>query len=234
MRVEVLKSGWNKGKLVTSVYIEASACNGSDVTLNPHSTFRPLAGEPNPFGDHPRGVPYHAELPLDHFDSERTLADRVLERLEPWFHIRREVVGPHCSGRELRIDAIIRPKGAAAWRNPAVSLGVEFKIPKGGLNAYTGWIAQAVSYTHVDWPDCGRLVVLTCPGAATWLDARATTESHEMLIAKRLSGQLGIGELVLRWAYGLTILLNGEHIWSERYGVARGRTWGLAPKLGHR
>lgn len=79
-------------------------------------------------------------------------------------------------------------------------------------------------------------MILTCPGAASWLDSPeiGSPSAHNALIAKRLMGQLDVGELVLRWGYGLTILVNGEHIWSERYGVARGRTWSLKVRSGNR
>jgi hypothetical protein len=196
--------------------------------------FRSLAGEPDPFGEHPRGQKYHAELPLHGFGSEREMAVRVLERLAPWFHIQREVTGRHCSGRVLRIDAIIRPRDQRMWKDPEVAFGVEFKVPDGSLNSYTGWIAQAADYTHVDWPGHGRLIVLTCPGAAAWLDSWIDPDAREVMIAKRLTGQLGVGELVLRWAYGLTVLVNGEHVWSERHGLSKGKTWGLKPKSGNR
>lgn len=210
-------------------------------------SFRPLAGEPSPFEPCPPSEYFPWEAPLDNFQSERELADRVLERLEPWFLIQREVRGVHCSGKRLRVDAMIRPRDADRWRDPDVAFGVEFKLPRpdAGTYAYTGWVAQAVSYTHVDWQGYGRRVILTCPGASAWLDkppGHATdfrrdlpveyNREHE--IAKRLMGQLDVGELVLRWGHGLSILVNGERMWSERRGVGRGRTWRLRPRSGSR
>ncbi|GAA1579578.1 hypothetical protein GCM10009789_36660 [Kribbella sancticallisti] len=179
-----------------------------------------------------------AEFPLDTFGSEAELAQRVLDRLAPWFLIETEVRGTHCSGRNLRIDAVLRPRDAqTTWRNPDVAFGVEFKLPRrgAGLNAYAGWIAQAVSYTHVDWQGYGRRIILTCPGAASWLDRFGNDEHRrDLLIAKRLTGQLGIGELVLRWGHGLSILVNGERVWSERSGVSKGKYWSLEPRSGSR
>lgn len=67
-------------------------------------SFRPLAVELNPFGAHPRGELFRAGLPLTRFGSERVKVNRVLQRLEPSFDIRREVT-VHCSGPRLRIDA---------------------------------------------------------------------------------------------------------------------------------
>jgi hypothetical protein len=192
--------------------------------------FRPLAGEPNPFGDPPRGQPYLAELPLSKFRSEAELAERVAERLDPWFEVKREVWGTHCSGRRHRVDAMIRPRDSGRWKNPDVAFGIEFKIPKDGVNAWTRWLAQAVSYTHTDWDGYGRRRILTCPGVTSWLDEDPSGSNpgrRDAFMAKRISGQLGVGELVLRWHYGLTILVNGEHIWSERYKVRRGQHWAL-------
>lgn len=202
------------------------------------SGFHPLAGEPNPFGERPRGRPTHWEIPLVDFASERDLADRVLARLAPWFFIDREISGLHCSGRRLRIDAMLRPRQPEAWRDPYVAIGVEFKRPGDSTRDYTGWISQAVSYTHVDWDGYGRRIVLTCPGAASWLDTDRSvidpTDRRDVFVAKKLTGQLGVGELVLRWGHGLTILLNGDRIWSERDGLSRGQHWGLSVRSGSR
>ncbi|MFF4198263.1 hypothetical protein [Nonomuraea sp. NPDC001831] len=176
---------------------------------------------------------------MNNFASERELVDRVLERMQPWFHVQREVVGTSCSGRRLRVDAMLRPRDVAQWRNRDVAFGVEFKLPDryAGLNVYTRWLAQAVDYTHVHWDGYGRRIVLTCPGVTSYLkdylparDGRAS----EVLVVKRVAGQLGVGELVLQWGYGLTILVNGERIWSERAGVHNGRYWDLTPREGSR
>ncbi|MEV0197395.1 hypothetical protein [Nonomuraea sp. NPDC050691] len=205
------------------------------------AAFRPLAGEPNPFAELPRGAApgsYKVEYRLDGFTSEQELAARVLERLEPWFVIGREVVGRHCSGARLRIDAMLRPRDASSWRDPDVAFGVEFKAPRrdANLGTYTGWIAQAVDYTHVDWDGFGRRIILTCPGVNALLGAFQGTRDGDgdLLVAKRLMGQLGVGELVLRWAYGLTILVNGERIWSERDGLGAGRRWSMNLRAGSR
>jgi hypothetical protein len=137
----------------------------------------------------------------------------------------------------LRIDALIRPRDTDLWKDPDVAFGIEFKLRDqgDGVNAYTRWLAQAVSYTHTDWDGYGRRRILTCPGVTSWLDydpsaPAGNPERRDAFMAKRVSGQLGVGELVLRWGYGLTILVNGEHVWSERYKVVKGRHWSL--KLG--
>ncbi|MET8384284.1 hypothetical protein ABZV14_14915 [Streptosporangium canum] len=205
------------------------------------SGFRPLAGEPNPFEDLPDRSPmgsYAREYPLDGFATERELADRVLERLEPWFVVRREVYGTHCFGARLRIDAMLRPRDAHAWRNPDVAFGVEFKVPRlaDGLKTYAKWVAQAVDYTYVDWDGYGRRIVLTCPGVIAAMGGYQGTRDGDgdLLVAKRLMGQLGVGELVLRWGYGLTVLVNDGRVWSERGGVGCGKHWNLNIRSGSR
>ncbi|WP_204289144.1 hypothetical protein [Microbispora amethystogenes] len=208
--------------------------------------FRPLAGEPNPFAELPRGAgpgSYEAELPLNGFSSEKELADRVLERLEPWFWVDQEVSGTHCTGVRLRIDAMIWPRDFSQWKAPDVAFGIEFKAVRTGrtlydpgLNAYTRWVAQAADYTHTNWDGYGRRLILCCPGVVSALKGYAGTRDArgDLLVAKRLMGQLGVGELVLRWGQGLTILFNGERVWSERGGVSKGKYWSLRARSGSR
>ncbi|GAB3329170.1 hypothetical protein GCM10027452_01400 [Micromonospora halotolerans] len=202
------------------------------------AAFRPLAGEPDPVGPLVSSAGHPYKVPLNNFTSETELAEAVLDRLRPAFHIRREWPGRHCSGRQARIDAIIRPRDLTPWRDDVVTFGVEFKLPpaQAGTNAYTGWLARPVDYTHVDWKGLGRLRILTCPGPTLWLDRiqQYSQADSTVSLARRLSGQLGVGELVLRWTHGLTIAFNGEQVWSDRYGVVRGRTWTMAPRVGSR
>lgn len=200
--------------------------------------FKSLAGEPDPRGGPQPGQAYAAELPLNNFGSEAELAKRVLERLDEHFVIVQEVGGTHCLGRRMRADAVIIPRNWQEWKNPNIAFGVEFKLPDGSIRSYTKWLAQTVDYTHVDWDDFGHLVMLTCPGVAAGLcrdqgDGDPDT-IREVKFAKRIIGQLNVGELVVRWRYGLTILINNDHVWSERSGVVRGGQWPLNVKSGSR
>ncbi|MEU5908421.1 hypothetical protein ABZ780_29105 [Micromonospora sp. NPDC047467] len=152
--------------------------------------------------------------------------------------IHRERRGTDCSGRQARIDAVIQGHDSTAWKDDDVTFGLEFKLPgrDSGIKGYTKWIAQAADYTHVDWDGFGRLPILTCPGPAAWLDRLQQHPSEDPLagLARRLTGQLGLGEVQLRWHHGLTIIMNGEQFWSERYGVRRGRIWSTKLKVGSR
>lgn len=178
--------------------------------------------------------------PLPDFANEAGLADWVLSRLDPWFIVEREVVGSHCAGRRLRIDAVLRPRDSSGWKDDAPAFGVEFKVPgvaKGwGTKDVAGWIAQAVDYTHTDWAGYGRLRVFTCPSYLT--PVYGIDVSARYFLA-HLLGQFGVGELCLietgRGHEGLALLMHGYHIlWSELRGVAQARYWSLRPRSGSR
>lgn len=86
------------------------------------------------------------------FGSETELAEWALGQLDPYFTIHPQVQGVHCSGRRMRIDAILRPRDASGWTDPDPAFGVEFKNPVtlDSTKAYTKWAAQAVDYTHTE------------------------------------------------------------------------------------
>lgn len=201
--------------------------------------FRPLSGEPSPFEQPPRGMPWQTVLDYPEMATEAELAERVLERLDPWFQISREVPGQHWTGRTLKVDAILRPRNPRDWKNPDAALGLEFKrVTPGARNVSikttTGFAAQAIDYTQTDWQGFGRIPVFTCPGVRQWID-RHSDESHYAATAfTHLLAQFGVGELLLYWGWGLTFLLNGSPIWSERKGVIHGKTWTLKPRTGSR
>jgi len=116
-------------------------------------------------------------------------------------------------------------------RNPAVAFGIEFKILDTVSTAIPDG-SRSHRYTHVDWSTTVGASFLTCPGAASWLgtNPERPERRQDIVIAKRLSAQLGVGELVLRWHYGLTILVNGEQHMVRTSRVGRGRHWTLNPK----
>jgi hypothetical protein len=211
--------------------------------------FIPLAGEPNPFAaDIPRPSYRHIwKTPLDFVghQDEADLTRRVLARLDPWFFIEEQVPGAHCSGKNLRIDAIVRPRQPEQWHNPNVALGLEFKtfnsvISEVSTHDITGLTAQAIDYTHVDWQGYGRIPIFTCPGALRWLNPGTPGEDDEenfdyaAFMYRHLFGQLGIGELLMYWGKGLTFQLNTHPVWTERNGPIYGKHWGLKARAGSR
>lgn len=174
-------------------------------------------------------------VPLPVFPDEAAFADAACERLSRWFHVDREVPGRHCSGRSLRIDAVISPIDPAGWRDAHPCFGVEFKIAGQrtfDTRNFTGWAAQAVDYTHVEWQRYGRLHVLVCPGLTSHLDTYG--EPATRLLSKML-WQLGVGELQPIRHHGWAIIAQARHIlWSQNAGVKEGARWSVDRRAGHR
>ena len=166
--------------------------------------------------------------------SEADLAGAALGELDPYFTAEPEVLGTHCSGKRLRLDAVLRPRDPSGWRDPSPAFGVEFKNAYAGSHdtrRFTSWAAQAVDYAHTEWVGYGPLTIFACPA----ISARFTGPGHwgegAGWLMVRVLGQLGIGELG-ETAYGWTLRLNGENLWSERKGVHR--KWRLIRKVGSR
>ncbi|MFF0729294.1 hypothetical protein [Streptomyces sp. NPDC004134] len=205
------------------------------------AAFQPIAGEPSPFVPSP-GYPLSGQqVPLAGFADEATLAEAVLRRLAPWFHIQREVTGMHPTGRPCRIDAVLRPRDAHMWKNRQVALGVEFKsweshVGNASRKDRIGWVAQSIDYSMADWNGYGRLPVFMCPDP--FVRSRNPGEVPMDEVGEFIDGLLGqynVGFLTLFNGVGLTLFLYGSNtIWSERHGVAHGKNWTLAPRSGHR
>ncbi|MEV7638538.1 hypothetical protein AB0O32_01290 [Streptomyces rubiginosohelvolus] len=201
--------------------------------------FKPLASEPSPFGPSPGYPTASQQVPLAHFHNEATLTEGVLRRLEPWFHIEREISGKHPTGRPCRIDAVLKPRDAPAWKNPDVALGVEFKswfphVINSSRKDTTGWVAQTIDYSMTDWTGYGRLPIFMCPDPfmrsrdVTGMDA--TNQFVDGLL-----GKFNVGYMALFNGVGLTMLMHGNNtVWSERYGVSHGRKWTLRSRTGNR
>jgi hypothetical protein len=165
------------------------------------------------------------------FGTEAELASLVLADLAEVFTIQREVPGIHCSGKRLRLDAVLRPRDASSWCDPEPTFGVEFKNvrPGHGTRGFTTWAAQAVDYAHTAWDGSGPLTIFTCPPITEGI-ARGGIDHNDWLMA-HLLGQMSVGELG-RTRHGWTLRLCGDNIWSERHGVHR--KWSLIPKIGSR
>jgi hypothetical protein len=164
------------------------------------------------------------------FHSEADPAEWVCQQLDPFFMIRRQVRGAHCSGRRLRIDAIMRPRDRSGWTDPDPAFGVEFKNPAAatGTKSYTQWAAQAVDYTHTDWEGYGRLLIATRPPVTERVLGGVSAE----WLLVRVLGQLGVGELGISPAQGWTLRLSGNRVWSQNSGPRL--RWSIKPKQGSR
>lgn len=107
----------------------------------------------------------------------------------------------------------------------------------GDSKDFTGWAAQAINYTHVDWDGYGRLLIFTCPSPVRHFDKIEPQHDgiNAAFVMSRLLWQLGVGELAPLERDGWTLLGQGNHVlWSQTRGVHEGRTWSLVPKVGSR
>jgi hypothetical protein len=166
------------------------------------------------------------------FPNEAELANHVLAELDEFFMIEREVHGAHCSGRRLRLDAVLRPREVWGVHDPHPALGVEFKNvrPSMGLAGFTRWAAQAMDYAHTSWDGYDAMMIFTCPPVTGGLAGLAAAEGWLMA---HLLGQVGVGELGKTRNNGWTLRLSGENVWTQRYGPRRSG-WHLTPKAGSR
>lgn len=155
--------------------------------------------------------------------TEADLVGAALAELDPHFTADREVWGTHCSGKRLRLDAVLRPCDPSGWFDAAPAFGVEFKNALAGpfdTRRFTSWAAQAVDYVHTDWEGYGRLTIFACPAVSAAFSRGTAYGDGAAGLMVRVLGQLGVGELG-QTGYGWTLRLNGENLWSERYGVHR-------------
>jgi hypothetical protein len=181
-------------------------------------------------------------LPLPDYKTESDLADDVLAALDPWFHYKREVRGTHCTGRRLRLDAVLWPRDPQDWKDATPVFGVEFKLAgTAGYRStkdFTAWAAQAVNYTHVDWDDFGRLMIFACPSVMRHFQTPAIRHAawdDPRWLMSRLLWQLGVGELALLKREGWTLLGQGDSVlWSQWKGARVARNWSIKPKVGSR
>ena len=168
---------------------------------------------------------------------EPELVTRYLDRLREDFHVQREVLGTHFSGKRLRIDALVRPRDTSLWKNPDVAFGIEFKDTDRldtnyDTKDYTKWLAQCVDYANTDWDDAGRIYIFSCPDLIGRVAKGAMDNGY---FVQNFMSQLGVGELKEMGRYGLTFVLNTSHrMWSEKEGVAEGKHHGLERKYGSR
>jgi hypothetical protein len=162
--------------------------------------------------------------------SEAELVTRILAKLEPHFRAVREVRGRHCTGKLLKLDAVLVPRDPGPWFDETPALGVEFKLPD-GTGDLMRWERQAEDYAHTAWPDYGRIAVFTCPPVTQVLAAMTAWGPNAPGLMSRWIGQAGVGELGLTGA-GLTFRISGEDLWSEKRGLCQRRS--LIPKTGSR
>ncbi|MDJ0737584.1 MAG: hypothetical protein QNJ47_26565 [Nostocaceae cyanobacterium] len=171
--------------------------------------------------------------------TEASLTTRYLTDLEPHFHIKREVMGTHFSGKRLRLDAVLKPKIASSWKREDVAFGIEFKDTERFAQNYdtknlTKWLAQCVDYSNTDWDDFGYLYIFCCPSLLDEVP-ESVLPNPNLMFVRNFMGQMGIGEIKYLPRYGLSILVHGHHrIWSATKGVEYGKTYKLDRCFGSR
>lgn len=173
--------------------------------------------------------------------SENEIKRMFLDELNQEFHIEQEVKGQHFSGKQMRVDAVLRPRHTAEWKRSDVAFGLEFKDVNRFSRSYdtknfTKWLAQCVDYSNTKWDRYGYLYIFCCPSL---VDEIPESVLPNPMFLRNFMGQLGIGELkrhkVNSVDYGLSILLHGSHrIWSSKRGVEDGRRYALLKKFGSR
>lgn len=176
-------------------------------------------------------------LPLPANASERVLADSVLSSLSQWFHVETEVQGTHCTGKRLRLDAVLKPLDLKDWKDESPAVGLEFKANDPvvrSVKGFTTWIAQAIDYAHTVWDGHGRIPVFVSPFLLSGFHGSPAADEFGPVMA-RVLWRLGVGELALVRYHGWTLFAEGNHVlWSERRGVRHGRFWSLNQRTGSR
>lgn len=163
---------------------------------------------------------------------EKIYADNILNILSPSFYIEKEVKGTHFSGERLRIDAVLKPKESFLWKNPNISLGIEFKSVENlkSTKNITHWVTQCIDYANTNWDKHGYIYIFSCPSI---FDKLSYTVQDKEWLWNRILSNLGIGRLVQHHIYGWTFYLQDSHrIWSQKDGIIAGKTWSLNRKLG--
>lgn len=173
--------------------------------------------------------------------NEQTLSSQTLERLSEWFHVDEQVNGMHWSGKKVRIDAILTPKDTSEWKSASPHLGIEFKNfnkfnPSFDIRDYTRWWAQSHDYAESCFDGYGHVYVFTYQCMTRF---RQHFSHEAVLIAQRLLGQVGVGELCLgRGGFpsrqSLQFSLQGHTVWCEVEGIKCGKQWSMERKFGSR
>lgn len=161
---------------------------------------------------------------------ELEFSAKILTRLEPYFNIRREWWGT-CFGNRVRIDALLKPKDPADWKNKEIIIGVEFKRIDEEMKYNS--VAQCIDYSYTQWDGVGRIPIFLCPGIPGNHLPHAQKQTYYSIA--QLLCQFGVGEL-LETSFGLTLQMAGSNkIWSEqRKGVFGCKTWNFTPRNGSR
>lgn len=167
--------------------------------------------------------------------KEKEFKESILHRLNPFFNIREEWPGV-CFGNKVIIDALIKPKDITGWLNPDIIFGIEFKASKIGIGATSDHVKQTIDYSYSEFQGIGKIPILLCPGINIIdegiLNSTQLQFNKETSFLLRVLSRFNIGE-IKDGHNGLSFIFSGcENIWSEKRGIARGRSYNFHPKTG--
>jgi len=162
--------------------------------------------------------------------SEEKFALCLEDKLSPFFHIKKQVLGTHLTGKKMRIDLIITPKDTTDWKNKNIAFGIEIKSPTklDRLNGQLGFMKQCVDYSYTNFKDYGFIPILAYPDFA--IDNTYATEKS-LTALRHFLNQFQVGELKETYR-GLSIIFAEHHfIWYNGI-VGEGKKWTLKRKFG--
>ena len=157
-------------------------------------------------------------------ESEKDVSQKLIESLAKHFNIFKEVDGKHYTGKNVRIDAILKPKDASGWADKNVAIGLEIKRGDDTVGEVTKHLSQSVDYANSRFNGFGYLYIFCYP------DPNEGTWGQHTTFFDRFMGQLGVG--FLRASGGLSLRLKGHLVWSEQSGPYEAKRWSLERKFG--
>jgi hypothetical protein len=142
--------------------------------------------------------------------NEKLFEELILNELEEYFEIERQVSCKHFSGSTLRIDAVLTPKDNSLWRNKNLTIGIEIKNPLTYQNSKRKkdeFLAQCLDYTQSEFKDYSDMIVLLCPLIPSFQNRFDTW---------RFLGSYNIGYLDFK-DDSISMRIKNQEFWNENY-----------------
>jgi hypothetical protein len=143
------------------------------------------------------------------------------------------ILGTHPSGKNLFIDALIRPKSDGIWRNGKKTIfGIEFKRDHDNYRDLTKHIAQSVDYSYSSWQygskHIGRIPILMFPRPVFERKKNYTKTDIDFFVPRFL-GQFNVGFIEESFDFNhdtldfipyITIKMSDTLLWSSKWGAS--------------
>lgn len=161
--------------------------------------------------------------------SEQELKEIISNDLDKDFKIVYEWEGKHFSGKNMRIDMLIKPRVNLEWANKDIVFGVEFKRGRlDEMNYVNNFIKQGIDYSQTYFNKLGYIPILLCPN----LNTSHSMDSRYVMNMRHFLSSFNIGELY-HTKNGLSIMYADKHtIWSQKTGVIEAKRYKLKTKFG--